>query len=159
MLAGVKTKLSLDDYNKIEYKAYENAKAMNNDTFVLRMSKLHPSIEVIDKYYNSNKRIRVRCKKCGFEWFGVPFNMLAGDGCRKCGTKLAHQKFTKSQKDFVKEVAKANKDIEIIGHYQSRHKTIKAKCKICGFEWEPTASSLLRGSNHKGSKTIHKLMK
>jgi len=33
---------------------------------------------------------------------------------------------------------------------------VKARCKICGYEWEPIDSSLLRGANHKGSKTIHK---
>jgi hypothetical protein len=159
LMVGIDKKLSDCDYNEIEYEAYKNAKAMDNNTFILRMKKVHPSIEVIDIYYNSNKRVKVRCKECGFEWFGVPFNMLAGDGCRKCGTKQAHKKFIKSQKDFVNEVSKSNKNIEIIGKYESRHKPVKAKCKICGFEWEPTASSLLRGSNHKGAKTIHKLMK
>ena len=59
---------------------------------------------------------------------------------------------------FKKQVFSANPDIEIIGEYCGRHQPVKAKCKICGYEWEPQAASLLRGSNHKGWKGIHKKM-
>ena len=49
-----------------------------------------------------------------------------------------------------------NPDVEIIGNYTGRHNRILARCRICGYKWEPRASSLLRGSNHKGWKTLHK---
>ena len=81
--------------------------------------------------------------------------MLAGDGCRKCGTKAAHQKFVRDEDSFIAEVAAVNPDVEIIGTYTGRHSPIQARCKICGLVWEPRASSLLRGSTHKGAKTIH----
>ena len=29
---------------------------------------------------------------------GIPANMLSGDGCRKCGTKKAHERFVKRLK-------------------------------------------------------------
>ena len=47
-------------------------------------------------------------------------------------------------------------DIELIGEYTGRHNSIKVRCKICGYEWEPRFSSLLRGSSHKNAKTMHK---
>ena len=56
---------------------------------------------------------------------------------------------------YEEQVRKANPDIEIIGTYTGRHNPIQAKCRICGHIWSPRASSLLRGSNHKGWKTIH----
>ena len=136
--------------------AYENSKAKTHEDFIETMSKLHPTIEVIGKYVNANKRILVRCGTCGFEWDGVPASMLAGDGCRKCGTKLAHKSFVKEQEIFEEQVRKANPDIEVVGEYTGRHNTVEAKCRICGYTWKPRASSLLRGSNHKGWKTIHK---
>lgn len=140
----------------IEEIAYKNAKSMTDVEFKKRMSTIQPNIEVIGKYVNSNKRIKVKCKNCGFEWDGVPSNMLAGNGCKKCGTKRAHEKFKKSQNDFILEVQKENPNVEILGKYISRHKPVLARCRICGFEWSPKASSLLRGSSHKGSITIHK---
>lgn len=51
-----------------------------------------------------------------------------------------------------------NPKIEILGDYTGRHSHIRAKCKVCGFEWSPVAFSLLRGSSHKGSKAMHKMI-
>ena len=85
--------------------------------------------------------------------------MLSGDGCRKCGFKRAHEKGIKDGSLVKRKIEEANPDIEVIGEYNGRHLPLKARCKICGYEWSPTAASLLRGSNHKGSRTIHKMCK
>ena len=155
-IANVQLDFAENQWDEVERLAYENSKAKTHIDFIKSMYELHPTIEVLGKYVNANKRIHVKCNTCGFEWDGVPASMLAGDGCRKCGTKLAHKKFVKEQEIFAEEVRKANPDIEIIGEYTGRHNPVKAKCRICGYIWNPTASSLLRGSNHKGWKTIHK---
>ena len=154
-IADIQYRLNDPQWSTIERQSYDNAKAKTHEDFVESMSALHPTIEVLGKYVNANKRLLVKCTVCGFEWDGVPANMLAGDGCRKCGTKLAHQKFVKEQEEFEEQVWKANPDIEVIGTYTGRHNPIQAKCRICGHIWNPRASSLLRGSNHKGWKTIH----
>lgn len=140
----------------IEEQAYNNAKAKNHDAFVGEISKISPNIEILGRYQNSSNRIPVRCNICGHEWAAVPANMLAGDGCKKCGAKVAHEKFVKTQSEFVEQVHQANPEVEIIGKYTGRHNTVRAKCRVCGFVWEPVASSLLRGSSHKGAKTMHK---
>lgn len=155
-IANVQLDFAENQWDEVERLAYENSKAKTHIDFIKSMYELHPTIEVLGKYVNANKRIHVKCNTCGFEWDGVPASMLAGDGCRKCGTKLAHKKFVKEQEIFAEQVRKANPGIEIIGEYTGRHNPVKAKCRICGYIWNPTASSLLRGSNHKGWKTIHK---
>ena len=66
------------------------------------------------------------------------------------------QKFLKKDNDVINELLAKNPNVEIIGKYNGRHNPIKAKCKICGYIWEPTVSSLLRGSSHKNSKSMHK---
>lgn len=146
-------------WETIEKQAYDNSKAKTHNDFIEEMKHLHPTITVKGKYVNANKRLLVKCTVCGFEWDGVPANMLAGDGCRKCGTKVAHANFIKEQSEFEKQVQTANPDIEVLGKYTGRHNKVKAQCRICGHIWEPKASSLLRGSNHKGWKTIHKNLK
>ena len=156
-ICKLKCNFSDKDWKEIEKQSYLLSKSKTHEDFIKEMSTIHPSIKVIGKYENANKRILVKCLKCGYEWNGVPANMLSGDGCRKCGTKRAHEKVMKNTDWIRSELKKINSEVEIIGEYQGRHKPIKAKCKICGYEWEPMASSLLRGANHKGSKTIHKL--
>ena len=145
-----------DDWNDIEKQAYLLSKAKTHEDFIKEMAVIHPNISVIGKYKNANIRLLVKCKKCGNEWNGVPANMLSGDGCRKNKKKKAHEKVMKNTEWIKYELKKIKSDVEIIGEYKGRHKPIKARCKICGYEWEPIASSLLRGANHKGSKTIHK---
>lgn len=153
---GVVKQISDYKWQSIEEIAYENAKAITHEDFVKRMSTINPSIEILGRYYNANKRLLVRCNRCGFGWNAVPASLLSGDGCRVCGTKEAHAKFVKKQEVFEEEMACVNPNVEVIGKYVGRHSPIKAKCKICGYEWEPIAASLLRGSSHKGSKTMHK---
>lgn len=154
-ITNIQYGLSDSQWSTIERQSYDNAKAKTHEDFIESMSAVHPTIEVLGKYVNANKRPLVKCTVCEFEWDGVPANMLAGDGCRKCGTKLAHKKFVKEQDEFEEQVRKANPNIEVIGTYTGRHNPIQAKCRICGYIWSPRASSLLRGSNHKGWKTIH----
>ena len=134
-IANIQLEFREEQSSEIERLAYENSKAKTHTDFVKLMNELHPTIKVLGKYVNANKRILVRCDMCGFEWEGVPANMLAGDGCRKCETKLSNQKFVKKQETFVEQVRKANPDIEIIGEYTGRHNPVEAKCRICGYIW------------------------
>lgn len=152
---GIQHTFTDEDFARIELQAYENAKANTHVDFVARMQHINPNIEILGTYQNANRPVRVRCRICNYEWGGVPASLLAGDGCRKCGTIKAHERFIKSQEAFLAEVAEINPSIEILGEYQGRHSAIEARCRICGYTWNPRASSLLRGSSHKGSKTMH----
>lgn len=144
------------EWKDIETEAYNCAKAKTHGDFIKEMSALHPSITVIGQYQNANKRIRVQCERCNREWDAVPASLLSGDGCRKCGTKAAHQQFVKGQHVFEEQVRSVNPTIQILGEYVGRHSRVHAKCLVCGFEWYPVAASLLRGSSHKGWQAMHK---
>ena len=100
----------------------------------------------------------VKCRRCGYEWNAVPANLLSGDGCKRCGIEKAHAGMVKAQEEFEAEINRINPNIQIIGSYTGRHKPVKARCRICGFEWEPQAGSLLRGSSHKGAIGMHRKM-
>lgn len=155
-ISNIKNTFSNDDWEQIEKQAYLNSKARTNDDFINEMLKINASIHIIGNYTNANRRILVKCKICGFEWNALPSSLLSGDGCHKCGTKKAHENFIKKDEDIIKEILLKNPNVEIIGKYTGRHNSIKARCKICGYIWEPIVSSLLRGSSHKNAKVIHK---
>lgn len=153
---GLSCAFSEEQWNFIEESAYKNAKAKTHMDFVKEMKMLHPNISVVGQYQNSNKRLRVRCETCRYEWDAVPASLLSGDGCRKCGTKEAHQRFVKGQQEFIEQVRIVNPNVEILGEYTGRHSKVRTKCLVCGHEWEPVAASLLRGSSHKGAASMHK---
>lgn len=154
-LLNIQKRFTSTEIQEIEDWSYEHSKSMLHEEFVERMKIINPDITILDKYVNTSQKIRVRCKKCGNMWLAVPANILYGDGCRKCGIIKAHEPFVRNMDDFIIELSEKNPDIEILGEYVGRHKPIKARCKICGYEWNPVAGSLLRGSSHKGSKKIH----
>ena len=153
---GLNVHFSETEWSKIENSAYENSKSMTHKEFIKRMQLVHPTIKVLGHYQNTNKRLKVKCTECGNEWNAVPANLLSGDDCRKCGTIRAHIQKLKSQSQFVEDVLKANPNNEVIGEYKGRHSPVKVRCKLCGYTWEPKASSLLRGSSHKYASTMHK---
>lgn len=158
-LLNIQKEFTKEEILSIEKESYDSAKAMTNEEFVARMKYVNPNIEIIEKYYNSNRRLKVKCKLCGYEWNALPSSLLFGDGCKKCGVIKAHENMKKSQKDFIAELEKINPNVEIIGEYKGRHQPVLARCKICGYIWSPRASSLLRGSSHKNYKTLHANLK
>lgn len=155
-MCGINRTFSKQEWQDLEHIAYANSKAVTHERFMERLLSTRPDIEVLGKYVNANRRIKVRCRICGFEWDGVPVSLLAGDGCRKCGTKRAHEKLFKSQAEFEANIRRLNPSVRILGEYRGRHSLVKAQCLICGYVWEPVASSLLRGSTHKKAVALHK---
>lgn len=58
----------------------------------------------------------------------------------------------KTHEQFLQQMQKVNKNIEILSKYEKDNIKVKCRCKICGFEWEATPSNLLRD---KGCKQCH----
>ena len=49
----------------------------------------------------------------------------------------------KTHEQFVKDLAKINPDIKIIGRYKGCESSVKCKCVRCGYEWNGLAGYLL----------------
>ena len=119
-------------------------KRKTNDEFLKELSVINPNIDVIDEYVTNNIKLKCRCKIDGYEWFGLPTNLLRGEGCSKCRNKKLHTMLSKSHNDFIREMQLVNENIEIIGNYKNNKTKIRCKCKIDGYEWEGIPSHLLR---------------
>ena len=52
--------------------------AKTHDDFVKELSMINPEIEVIGKYTGRHNPIRVKCKRCGFEWEPIFSSLLRG---------------------------------------------------------------------------------
>lgn len=85
---GVEYDFTALNWSDLEAYAYDSATAMKHEDFIAEMARSMPTIEVIDKYVNANRRIKVKCKECGYVWDAVSANLKRGDGHRKFGAKL-----------------------------------------------------------------------
>ena len=116
-------------------------KTISHEMFMKRVqSKLNPNVELIGEYKKTSKKIKCRCKQCGFEWKALPADLRHGSGCPKCGGTMK-----KTHKEFLREISILNSDIEIIGTYSSNNIPIECKCKKCGYQWFPRPKHLLKG--------------
>lgn len=60
-------------------------KLTTEEFFQQAQGKRNPNIEIKeDAYFGHNVKMRVVCKKCGYEWLMTPSNILRGNGCPKC---------------------------------------------------------------------------
>ena len=113
-----------------------------NEEFLLQ-AKSNYKITVIGKYERSDKKVLVKCNKCGLEYEAFPGNILKGYGCRKCANDNLREKFKISQDDFKKEIEIMNDDIEVVGEYVNNNVPVLLRCKKCGFEFKMNRSNIV----------------
>lgn len=102
-------------------------------------------IEILEDYINSATKMKVKCKKCGYEWAVKPNDLLQGHGCLQCAHKRITQKRTKTQTKFIDELHKVNPNIIVLGDYINNRTKILCRCKKCQHEWETRPYDLLNG--------------
>lgn len=157
------------DWADVASKAYEECHYNADALFRDKLSKVAPTIEVLEQYKGNNIPILVNNTACLHpSWRARPYTLLRGVGCPLCGIKTAAKSNTRTQDQFVNRLEVISPDITVIGEYKGSHNRIKVRCDICGNEWEPLAYALLNGkgcphcsaikaakkrNNHLASKT------
>ena len=102
-------------YNVLEGHGCPNCKSKkiiekhkkSNECYVEELKNKNPNIIPLEKYKGANTPILHKCLVDGYEWFAQPGNMLSGCGCPKCS-----QRFRRTNKDYIEELALKNPDIE-----------------------------------------------
>lgn len=104
--------------------------------FVELAKQCNDKVDVIGEYNNKLTKVKVRCKKCNYEWYVLPNAILKNGGCPKCNRKII------TTEEFQKTVEKVNPYIKIVGEYTKGHNKIECMCKRCGKTWEVEARRL-----------------
>ena len=129
-----------DEVQTIKNEAEFVTRRTTTSDFVEQLSKVNNKVTIVGEFTRLHNKIMTKCNKCGYEWETYPYNLLKGHGCPKC-TKI----YKKTTNDYKEELVEKNSDIEVIGEYIGAREKIKVKCKVCGYEWETAAGSLLCG--------------
>lgn len=133
--------------NSTKYRTKDNKQFLED--FKLK-NKHYNDIEIIGEYVNSKMPIECRCKiHTDYTWFANPSSLLAGRGCKLCGTNYTNKLNTKDNEQFIKDFKLKNKhfnNIEIIDEYVGASKPIMCRCKIHDYIWNPSPDNLLQGT-------------
>jgi predicted nucleic acid-binding Zn-ribbon protein len=120
------------------------ARRKTHEEFILQLHNINPNIRVLGKYITAIEPVLCECTVCGYQWPGIPNNLLRGEGCGQCAGHLK-----KTTASFVEEMKRINPSIQIVGEYVDSKTHIACKCLVCGHEWSPIPSSLLKGHGCK----------
>ena len=137
-----------------------NRMRRNHKKYIKDVSLCNPNIEVIGNYINMTTKILHKCKIHNVEWESIPYNILKGHGCYKCGYDKTRDKNSKTHEEYVAELYKLNKNVIVIGSYVNANVPILHKCLRDNNEWYTTPARLLYGygcpkcSESKGEKRI-----
>lgn len=141
---GVPIDIYAIDINEVINVAYKNSVKTDTDNFIEKLIEKGIDVEVLGTYKSSSSRISVRCKNCGHIWSPRADTLLSGNSsCRQCGIIKNGKAHLKSHTTFVSEVNSLNPTVEILGHYVKASERIHVRCRLCGYEWNPVANSLV----------------
>ena len=132
---------------------------LTQEIFINRISKINPDITITGTYINSDTPIEYLCKKCGNTNKAVPYSLLQGHGCNKCGQEKRRRHRTKTTEVFRQEMAKTNPDIEFLEEYSGVSTPIRCQCKICGYRFTATPDDLLHGRKCDRCRLTHSPLK
>ncbi len=111
--------------------------------FVEELKEINPDVEIIGAYINVNTDIEFFCRKCGTYGKCNPRVLLRGGGCRSCGIQKIKKSKTMSQEEFDRRMTEYYPTIDVLGKYINSKGHILCRCRICGYEWSPSANALL----------------
>lgn len=111
-----------------------------HEEYVAEVNAVNPNIEIVDKYIDAKSKILHRCKIDGYEWYVRPSSILSGIGCPRCSGVERYGHDT-----YIKKVAAAHHNIEVVERYVNSRTPILHKCKIDGYEWFARPANILHG--------------
>lgn len=102
-------------------------------------------VKVLGTYVSNSHYITVQCVKCGKVWDVYPNSVLIGGGCRECSYEDIGAKNTLTHDEFLKR-SSLHPTVKIVGKYQASDKPLECECKVCGYQWAPSATNI--GAGH-----------
>lgn len=145
-------KYRADKKNKEKQKPKHSNKKKTQEEYVEEVKIKNPIVTVIGTYIDARTKILHKCNICGKEWETSPTNILKGHGCKSCSLKETFKNnpktqvtLRKSHDQYVKELYKANPNIEILDKYITTEHENHFRCKICGYEWFGKPGGYLKG--------------
>lgn len=113
----------------------EKQKQKAKETFVERCKEIHGDKYTYEKvdYVDSHTKIVVTCKKHGY-FETLPYRLLNGNGCQKCKSEEAHERYSKGTLKFIEEAKRVHGDLYdySLCKYYNNHTKVTIICREHG---------------------------
>jgi hypothetical protein len=123
-------------------KSNENKKLTNDEI----QNRLNDYYILLEDYNGINKKINVKCKKCGYEFSATPNNLLNSKKnqhmCKNCFNNRRRERTSIKYQQSLDKFFGKEKSYDLLEDYQGLDTKILHKCKICGYEWKVTPNNI-----------------
>ena len=76
-------------------KCSSNIRNKTTEYFINELKEVNENIEILGEYKGNKVKIKVKCKKDGYEWKATPNRLLSGTGCPKCNESKGEKRVAK----------------------------------------------------------------
>lgn len=121
------------------------SKKKTHDEYVAELAIKNPTVEVVGEYVDAKTKIKHHCLLHDIYWDVLPFNALAGKGCKECMKEKNRNKFVKSHEEYMHQVAEINPYIVVLEKYIDCHTPILHLCTLHNIKWMAYPSNILKG--------------
>lgn len=128
-------------------------KTKTTEWFINQLEERFPNeYDVLGEYTKKKEKIKIRHKKCGYEWEPTPDGLLSkrnsSPPCPNCSglTKIDYQ-------TFVNRLSEYDSTIEFVGEFVNMRIKSDFKCKTCGCVWNTAPEAIF--SNNSGCPICH----
>ena len=126
---------------------------ITHNQFVERLNKLQPNIIPLTEYINTDTKVTIKCKVCGYIWSTHPYHLTAKSRSHRTGCPKCSKKLRRTHDDFVAEIASLSPTIKILGTFSCVKNPILVQCGECNKIWQPRPRDLLKGCGCKSCKS------
>lgn len=126
-----------------------NTKTFSQDQYIQKLVDKfgYTPYDFLSDYKGFKEKIRVKCKKCGYEFDSKPGNLLLKNlthpvciNCLRTNHKMTTEKYQKKLDELFKD-----KSYIVLEEYQEKNTPILHKCNICNYKWKASPTNILEG--------------
>lgn len=124
---------------KIHHNNLKSEKQFRNELLIKQ-----PNLIPNDTYTNKNTKYHCICKIHNCDVYKTPDKYLnANQGCDICSVERNKCATRYTDESYKEKAYSLNKNIKILSTYQNVKERIHVRCKVCNYEWNPIAETLI----------------
>lgn len=116
-----------------------------HEEYVNELAVKNPMVKAVDEYIDANTPILHHCLQHDVFWNTTPSRAMAGVGCCKCHRERFRRSRLKSHEQYIKEIAVANPDVDVVGTYVDAKTPIDHYCNKHNVIWNALPGNVLKG--------------
>lgn len=116
----------------------------SEEQFRKELLEKQPNLIPNDIYKSDNTKYHCICKIHNCDVYTTPEKYLRrNQGCKLCAIEKSKCAIRYTDKSYKEKAYSLNKNIKILSTYQNVKKRIHVRCKVCNYEWNPIAETLV----------------